>query len=51
MNKTLTVRFMLLGAIVAAVACLAGCNTIEGAGEDVEAVGEAVSETSRDVRD
>lgn len=30
---------------------LAGCNTIEGAGEDVEAAGEGISDASRDVRD
>lgn len=27
---------------------LAGCNTIEGAGEDVEAAGEAVENTAED---
>jgi predicted small secreted protein len=27
---------------------LAGCNTIEGAGEDVEAAGEAVEDTAED---
>ncbi len=27
---------------------LAGCNTIEDAGEDVEAVGEGVSDTAED---
>jgi predicted small secreted protein len=27
-----------------------GCNTVEGVGEDVESVGEATSEASRDVR-
>ena len=28
---------------------LAGCNTVEGAGEDVEDVGEAVSATANEV--
>ncbi|MBC7833482.1 MAG: entericidin A/B family lipoprotein [Phycisphaerales bacterium] len=27
------------------------CNTVEGAGEDIEDAGEGISETSRDVRD
>ena len=26
----------------------AGCNTVEGAGEDVEATGEAIEETAND---
>jgi predicted small secreted protein len=29
----------------------AACNTIEGAGKDVESVGSSTSEASRDVRD
>jgi len=31
------------------IAGLAACNTVEGAGEDVEASGEAIGETARDV--
>ena len=30
---------------------LAACNTMEGAGEDIEAGGEAVSEGAREVED
>jgi predicted small secreted protein len=30
---------------------LAACNTMEGAGEDIERGGEAVSEGARDVED
>jgi len=30
---------------------LVGCNTIEGAGRDIEVAGEAVQETARDARD
>jgi len=35
--------------ILAGAACLftAACNTVAGAGEDVEAAGEAVSDTAR----
>lgn len=29
----------------------AGCNTIEGAGEDIEAGGKVISETAEDTRD
>ena len=38
-------------AFLAGSAFLTACNTVEGAGEDVEAVGEGVSDASRDVRD
>ena len=30
---------------------LVGCNTIEGAGRDIEVAGEKVQETAQDVRD
>lgn len=29
---------------------VAACNTVEGAGRDVEAAGEAVSDTAREVK-
>ncbi len=29
----------------------AGCNTIQGAGEDVEAAGETVAETAQDAKE
>jgi len=38
---------LLLGAAVA----LGGCNTIAGFGEDVEATGDAVSDTAEDVEE
>lgn len=40
-----------LFAIVLFTGSVAGCNTMEGAGEDIEAGGEAVSEGARDVQD
>lgn len=40
-----------LFAIVLLTGSVAACNTMEGAGEDVEAGGEAVSEGARDVQD
>ena len=40
-----------LATIVMAVsAVLAGCNTIEGAGRDLERGGEKVQDTARDVK-
>ena len=33
------------------ILALAGCNTISGAGEDVSAAGEAMSDTAEDVED
>ncbi len=40
------------GALLVAAAALpfalTACNTVEGAGEDVEAVGEAIDETAED---
>lgn len=35
---------------VAAVLALSGCNTVEGAGQDVEAAGEEIEETANEVR-
>lgn len=29
---------------------ITGCNTVEGAGEDIESAGEGISDASRDVR-
>lgn len=37
----------LLAALVLALG-LAGCNTLEGAGEDIEAVGETLEEASEE---
>jgi predicted small secreted protein len=36
--------------LLAAASLLAGCNTIEGAGRDIERGGEAVQDTARDVK-
>lgn len=30
---------------------LTGCNTVEGAGNDIEAAGDAISDTARDAKD
>jgi predicted small secreted protein len=36
--------------LLLSIAGLIGCNTIEGAGKDIERGGEAVSETAKDVK-
>jgi entericidin B len=36
--------------VIAAMAMLAGCNTIEGAGKDLESGGEKVQDSARDVK-
>lgn len=38
-------------ALLTVLAVPAACNTIEGAGQDVEAVGQETSETAREVED
>lgn len=39
---------LLLGGVLLSIG---GCNTMEGAGEDIEAAGETMSDTSEDVRE
>ncbi len=38
-------------ALALLLAALAGCNTIEGAGQDIEAAGEAVESTAESASD
>lgn len=42
---------LLLVTLVVGVAALAGCRTAEGFGEDVESVGDSISDTAKDVAD
>jgi entericidin B len=42
-------KFILL-AIIAAGLTTAACNTVEGAGKDVSAAGQAVTDTARDAK-
>ena len=42
-------KLVLLAAFAASLAT-AACNTVEGAGQDVQAAGAAVSDTARDAR-
>ena len=51
MNKSSTVAlWAFLGLLVASMG-LAGCNTVRGVGEDVEAAGSGVAGTAEDVQD
>ena len=43
-------KTLLMTLIMAISAMLAGCNTIEGAGKDLERGGEKVQDTARDVK-
>lgn len=43
-------RALFIIAAMAASFAVAACNTVEGAGQDVEAAGEAVSDTARDAK-
>ncbi|MCB1388981.1 MAG: entericidin A/B family lipoprotein [Rhodobacteraceae bacterium] len=41
---------LLLVLILTAIAALSGCETVEGAGRDIQAAGHAVSSTARQVQ-
>lgn len=42
-------RISLLSLI--AFAALSACSTVEGAGQDIESAGDAISDTARDAKD
>ena len=44
-------NFRYLGAVLILAFGLSACNTVEGIGEDVEAGGEAISETAEDTKE
>jgi predicted small secreted protein len=37
-------------ALLALAAATTGCNTVEGAGRDIQGAGEAIEDTARDAR-
>ena len=47
---TITRASVLIAVVALAVPTLAGCNTVHGAGEDVESVGHAVQHGARAVQ-
>jgi predicted small secreted protein len=44
-------QLAVLGAALLLAASLAGCNTMRGAGEDISAAGDTLSDTSEEVAD
>ncbi len=50
-QATMAMTFAVLGACAVALSGLSACSTMEGAGEDIEYVGESISEGSEDVQD
>ena len=44
-------RILFAPFVVAGLMGLAACNTVKGAGEDVSAAGEAMSDTAQDAED
>lgn len=46
MHDPLVNRSLLLAGLISLTMPLAACNTIEGAGEDVESVGDTVEDTA-----
>jgi predicted small secreted protein len=50
-NRNLVLKIVTISCLAAAGFGLNGCNTIEGVGEDVEAAGDAISDTARDAKD
>lgn len=50
-NARLALTFAVLGACATALSGLAACSTVEGAGEDLEYVGESISDESEDAQD
>jgi predicted small secreted protein len=51
MHDPLINRSLLLAGLIVLGAPLAACNTVEGAGEDVESVGDAVGEAAEETGD
>ncbi len=44
-------RHLIAAGVLAAGLGLAGCNTVEGAGEDIEDAGDAIDDAANDARD
>ncbi len=49
-HETVATTLLILASMMLA-ASLSGCNTVEGVGKDVKAVGRTLAEAARDVRD
>lgn len=51
MTKKFHGKYALLAIIIAAATILGGCNTVQGVGKDVEAVGEKTQEAAQKASD
>ena len=51
MIKKIASPVLALLVLLGALGTLAGCNTVQGAGEDIRQGGQAISNEARDVRD
>lgn len=51
MNLETLLKPLLLATLLLGSLGLAACNTMEGAGQDVEAAGESMSDTAEDTED
>jgi predicted small secreted protein len=49
MKRFLPVATWLL--VLASIACVTACNTVEGAGEDIEEAGDAIDDAAEDAND
>ncbi len=49
MTRTVLAVLMMLG-LLAAFSTMTGCNTVAGAGKDVERGGEAIHDTAKDAQ-
>lgn len=43
-------KFFVAATLIASVGAVVGCNTVAGAGKDVERGGEKIQETAKDVQ-
>jgi entericidin B len=51
MTKKLHRKYTILAIVIAAATILGGCNTVQGVGKDVEAVGEKTQEAAQKASD
>ena len=49
-SNPFSTKWISIGLLIAAMAALSACNTVEGLGRDVESAGEAVSDTAEDAK-
>ncbi|WP_119168218.1 entericidin A/B family lipoprotein [Algihabitans albus] len=51
MSRQIFARFLVSIFFASLLSLTAACNTVEGAGEDVEAAGEAIQDGAQDTKD